>query len=267
MHSFRPTVLFTALVASSGLVRAQCPAVWTDVAAELKTTFIDSSGNCNDDARAAIRLSFHDCFPGACDGSIILADECTDRGENAQMIGICSTLGTMATNFTVGTADLIQFAAAFGIASCPGLPAIAVKVGRTDSSTANAANQIPTQNDNATTIVAAFAAKGFTSTELVALIGAHSAAKDLNGNALDTTVDDLDTTFYTETANGTAPASLNSDVSMSSSSVTSGDWTTFGSDASAWADAFVPAMEKLSLLGNDASTLTDCSSVITAAFA
>ncbi|KAI1462162.1 class II peroxidase [Annulohypoxylon moriforme] len=267
MHSFRPTVLLTALATCYGLVQAQCPAVWTDVATELKSTFIDSDGNCNDDARAAIRLAFHDCFPGACDGSIILADECTDRGENAQMIDICSTLGTMATNFTVGTADLIQFAAAFGIASCPGLPAIAVKVGRTDSSTANAANQMPSPNDNATTIVAAFAAKGFTSTELVALVGAHSAAKDLNGDALDSTVDDLDTVFYTETADGTAPASLNSDISMSNSSETSADWNTFGADASTWADAFVPAMEKLSLLGNDESTLTDCSSVITAAFA
>ncbi|KAI0890251.1 class II peroxidase [Annulohypoxylon maeteangense] len=267
MHSFRPTVLLTALAASCGLVQAQCPSVWTDVAAELKTTFIDSSGNCNDDARAAIRLAFHDCFPGACDGSVILADECTDRGENTQMIGICSTLGTMASNFTVGTADLIQFAAAFGIASCPGLPSIAVKVGRTDSSTANAAGQMPGANDNATSIVAAFAAKGFTSTELVALVGAHSAAKDLNGNGLDSTIDDLDTNFYTETAAGTAPASLNSDISMSNSSETKADWNTFGADASSWADAFVPAMEKLSLLGNDASSLTDCTSVITAAFA
>lgn len=111
MHSFRPTVLLAALAACGGLVKADCPAVWTDVATELKSTFIDSDGNCNDDARAAIRLAFHDCFPGACDGSIILADECTDRGENTQMIDICSTLGTMATNFTVGVADLIQFAA------------------------------------------------------------------------------------------------------------------------------------------------------------
>ncbi|KAI1393985.1 class II peroxidase [Hypoxylon trugodes] len=267
MFSLRSSILFTAFVANYGLVSAQCPAAWTDVAADLKTSFIDSSGNCNDDARAAIRLAFHDCFPGSCDGSIILADECTDRGENAQMVDICSSLGDKATQFSVGTADLIQFAAAFAIASCPGLPAISVKVGRTDSSTANPTGQMPGPNDNATSIVAAFAAKGFTSTELVALVGAHSAAKDLNGNALDSTVDDLDTNFYTETADGTAPASLNSDESLSNSTETSGDWNTFGADASAWADAFVPAMEKLSLLGNDEASLTDCTDVIAAAFA
>ncbi|KAI1407032.1 class II peroxidase [Hypoxylon sp. FL1857] len=266
MHSFRPTVL-AALAAYHGLARAQCPAVWTDVAADLKTTFLDTDGNCNDDARAAIRLAFHDCFPGSCDGSVILADECTDRGENTQLVDICSTLGDKATQFSVGTADLIQFAAAFGIASCPGLPAISVKVGRVDSSTANPTGQMPSPNDNATSIVAAFAAKGFSVTELVALVGAHSAAKDLNGDALDSTVDELDTNFYTETADGTAPASLNSDISLSNSTETSADWNTFGADASAWADAFVPAMEKLSLLGNDEASLTDCSSVITEAFA
>ncbi|KAI1104086.1 class II peroxidase [Jackrogersella minutella] len=267
MNSFRSTALLTALVAYFSIAKAQCPAVWTDVASDLKTTFIDSSGNCNDDARAAIRLAFHDCFPGACDGSIILANECTDRGENAQLVDICSTLGDKATSFGVGTADMIQFAAAFGIASCPGLPQVAVKVGRTDSTTANAAGQLPGANANATALVAAFAAKGFSSTELVALVGAHSAAKDLNGNALDSTVDDLDTNFYTETAAGTAPASLNSDISMANATETSADWNTFGADASTWADAFVPAMEKLGLLGNDEASLTDCSSVLTAAFA
>ncbi|OTA93720.1 putative class II peroxidase [Hypoxylon sp. CO27-5] len=267
MPSFRPTIILATLVAHYGLARAQCPSVWTDVAADLKLTFLDTDGNCNDDARAAIRLAFHDCFPGSCDGSIILADECTGRGENTQLVDICSTLSDKATLFDVGTADLIQFAAAFGIASCPGLPAISVKVGRTDSSTASPTGQMPSASDNATSIVAAFAAKGFSATELVALIGAHSAAKDLDGNALDSTVDDLDTNFYTETADGTAPASLDSDISLSSSTETSADWNTFGADASAWADAFVPAMEKLSLLGNDEASLTDCSSVITEAFA
>ncbi|KAI0120376.1 class II peroxidase [Hypoxylon sp. NC0597] len=263
MLSFRP-IIVAALV---GLARAQCPTVWTDVAADLKLTLLDIDGTCNDDARAAIRLAFHDCFPGSCDGSIILADECAERGENAQLVDICSTLSDKANLFDVGIADLIQFAAAFGIASCPGLPAISVKVGRVDSSTASPTGQMPSANDNATSIVAAFAAKGFSATELVALIGAHSAAKDLNGNALDSTVDSLDTNFYTETAEGTAPASLNSDISLSNSTETRADWNTFGADASAWADAFVPAMEKLSLLGNDEASLTDCSSVITEALA
>lgn len=111
MYSPKTTTLLLALLAHSRLITAQCPAVWTDVATDLKTSFIGSDGGCTDDARAAIRLSFHDCFPGSCDGSIILAGECTDRGENAQMKDICSILGDKATDFGVGTADLIQFAA------------------------------------------------------------------------------------------------------------------------------------------------------------
>ncbi|KAI2618733.1 class II peroxidase [Hypoxylon sp. NC1633] len=267
MYSFKPTVLLVALAAHFGLSRAQCPAVWTDVATDLKTSFVGSDGTCTDDARAAIRLSFHDCYPGSCDGSIILASECTDRAENAQMVDICSTLSDKATQFDVGVADLIQFAAAFGVASCPGGPTISVKVGRVDSSDANPTGQMPGVNDDATTIVSSFAAKGFSITELVALVGAHSTAKDLRGNSLDSTVGDMDTTFYTETADGTAPASLNSDKSLSNSTQTSSQWSSFAADSAGWATAFASAMEKMSLLGNNEASLTDCTSVLSGAFA
>ncbi|KAI1767294.1 putative class II peroxidase [Hypoxylon sp. FL1150] len=292
MLSFRPTILLAALVARYGLASADCPAAWTDVATDLKSSFI-TDGDCNDNARAAIRLSFHDCFPGACDGSIILSDECTTRTENTQLVDICSTLGDVATQYDVGVADLIQFAAgefpalgrrpllssvlpqahffrylAFGIASCANGPVISVLVGRTDNSTANAADQIPGANDDAATIVSDFAAKGFSATELVALVGAHTTAKNLNGVGLDDTTTVWDTDFYTETANGTAPASLNSDINLASGTDTSSDWTSFGADSSAWAAAFVPAMEKLGLLGiSDSSNFTDCSSVLTDALA
>lgn len=39
---------------------ASCPAVWSDVSKELTGKFL-SNGQCNPDARAAIRLVFHDC--------------------------------------------------------------------------------------------------------------------------------------------------------------------------------------------------------------
>lgn len=110
MHSFTSTVVL-AFVAHYGLAAAQCPDVWTDIATDLLDTFVDDDGICTDDARAAIRTSFHDCFPGACDGSLILANECSGRPENTQMISICDTLGAKATDYDVGVADLIQFAA------------------------------------------------------------------------------------------------------------------------------------------------------------
>jgi hypothetical protein len=85
-----------------------CPPVWGAVAANLMSKFVDSTGAATDDARAAIRLSFHDCYPGACDGSIILSDECTTRPENAQLVSICSTLGAVAKQYNVSVADTVQ---------------------------------------------------------------------------------------------------------------------------------------------------------------
>jgi hypothetical protein len=97
--------------ATTGLKsRGDCPAVWQDVATDLHSLFVDGNGQATDDARAAIRLSFHDCFPGACDGSIILANECGTRPENSQMVSICGTLGSKATQYNVSTADTIQLA-------------------------------------------------------------------------------------------------------------------------------------------------------------
>ena len=96
---------------------SSCPSVWTDIAADLKTSFVADNGTCTSDARAAIRLSFHDCFPGACDGSIILADECSTRSENAQMVSMCETLGNKTSQYNVSTADIIQFAA--GMSNSP----------------------------------------------------------------------------------------------------------------------------------------------------
>ncbi|KAK6208963.1 CTD phosphatase Fcp1 [Pestalotiopsis sp. IQ-011] len=258
-------ITVVSLLCAVAAGQSTCPTVWTDVATDLKAIFVDSDGAATDDARAAVRVSFHDCFPEACDGSIILANECSDRGENAQMVDICTTLGDMATQYNVSTADIIQLGTALGVKAALG-PTMAFKIGRVDSSTANPTGQMPGAADSADTIITDFTDKGFTTTELIALVGAHSAAKNLAGDALDSTVDDLDTNFYTETADGTAPASLQSDINLSNSSTTSSDWTSFGSSLSDWEAAFVPAMEKMGLMGVDESTLTDCSDVVTAAF-
>ncbi|KAH8668664.1 heme peroxidase [Xylariales sp. PMI_506] len=243
--------------------QSTCPSVWTEVAADLKTIFLDQNGHPTDDARAAVRTTFHDCWPGSCDGSLILANECETRVENQQMVPICGTLRTIAAQYSVGVADLIQLATALGVAVSYG-PAMSFKVGRTDSNTPNPPNQIPTPTSAAEALVANFAARGFSPYELVALVGSHSAGKALDGTPLDTTVEVLDTAFYGETQNGSAPISVPADVNLSHSSETSSIWTSFSTGSLAtWQAAFVPAMEKLGLLGNDEASLIDCSSVIT----
>lgn len=120
---------------------SECPAVWSEISTILTAQFL-SDGQCTDAARAAIRASFHDCFNGACDGSLILADECS-RPENRGLERLCEALGPLAEQKQVGTGDLIQFAAAHAVKTCPGGPTIPVKIGRTDSDVANAQGVLP----------------------------------------------------------------------------------------------------------------------------
>jgi hypothetical protein len=88
----------------------QCPAVWHQISSDLSALFL-SGGQCNDDARAAIRAGFHDCFPdGGCDGSLALPDELS-RVENTPMAATVNKLSALAKQRNVTTADMISFAA------------------------------------------------------------------------------------------------------------------------------------------------------------
>lgn len=120
---------------------ATCPAVWSEISTALTAQFL-ADGQCTDAARAAIRASFHDCFNGACDGSLILANECSNF-ENRGLERLCGNLGNLANEKEVGVADLIQFAAAHAIKTCPGGPTVPVKIGRSDSDQANALGVLP----------------------------------------------------------------------------------------------------------------------------
>lgn len=86
-----------------------CPPVWNEISTTLTAQFL-ADGQCTDAARAAIRAAFHDCFNGACDGSLILANECSNP-ENRGLERLCGNLGNLAKEKQVGVADLIQFAA------------------------------------------------------------------------------------------------------------------------------------------------------------
>lgn len=112
-----------------------CPPIWSQISTTLTQQF-SANGQCTDPARAAIRAAFHDCFPGACDGSLVLANECS-QPVNAAMTRFCNNIANVATQTKVGMADLIQFAAAHAVKTCPGGPTIPVKVGRKDSNVAN----------------------------------------------------------------------------------------------------------------------------------
>lgn len=120
------------------------------------------------------------------------------------------------------------------------------------------------------------AAKTFTSTDLVALLGAHSVSHQFFADPLyagfpqDTTDGVFDTKFYAETDAQDAPVGvyrIASDVALASYSETQAVWKNYsGSDAatqSLWTGAYATAYVRLSLLGVDnLNNLTDCSAVV-----
>jgi hypothetical protein len=119
--------------------------VWYFVSEYLTSQFVGDDGLCNDMARAAIRLGFHDAgtwsqpladagndFGGA-DGSFVLFEEVT-RPENGGLEGINDLAvfiwATEFADFDIGMADLIQFMATHATVTCPLGPRIRSWVGR-----------------------------------------------------------------------------------------------------------------------------------------
>ncbi|KAF2729875.1 heme peroxidase [Polyplosphaeria fusca] len=258
------------LTANSLLERAggaqSCPSVWTEISTTLTAQFL-ADGQCTDAARAAIRAAFHDCFNNGCDGSLILANECTNT-ENTGLAQLCGQLGNLATQKKVGVADLIQFAGAHAIKTCPGGPTVPVKVGRKDSSVAAPLGILPPANIRGDDAIKLFASKGFSAIDLAALIGAHTVAKQFStdpsrsGAALDSTVGTWDVKYYQETLKKKAPFTLESDKNIANNLVTGIPFKAFSLSKGAWAAAFVPAMQKMSMMGVDGRGLIDCTSAL-----
>ncbi|KAJ3692130.1 hypothetical protein LUZ60_012480 [Juncus effusus] len=134
-----------------------------------------------------LRLFFHDCFVNGCDGSVLLDDTATFRGEknagpNAgslrgfQVIDAIKSRVEASCRGIVSCADILALAARDGV-NLLGGPSWAVPLGRRDSRTASfsAANSnLPSPNSNIGALTAAFASKGLSIRDMTALSGAHT---------------------------------------------------------------------------------------------
>ncbi|PUZ55091.1 hypothetical protein GQ55_5G183500 [Panicum hallii var. hallii] len=142
-------------------------------------------------AAALVRLFFHDCFIHGCDASVLLdrvggRRSERDAGPNQSLRGFSAIEAIKQTveaacPGTVSCADILALAARDSLVLVGG-PTYPVLTGRRDSDgsfyyEAAGGGNIPAPNATYAMTLDAFARRGFTERETVALLGAHSIGK------------------------------------------------------------------------------------------
>ncbi|KAJ6582252.1 heme peroxidase [Mycena capillaripes] len=224
-------------------------------------------GRCNDLARAAIRLAFHagtfslalkanHLANGAADGSLLVYDNEVQRADNNGLQNIVAALKPLPAQFKVTPGDVLHTAGNLAVVACPGGPVVKMCVGRTPPKNEAPLDLLPSPFDPVSKMIARFADMGFSQR----FVDTNQANK-----SFDSTVDIWDVRFYSETQ-AANPASdtfrLNSDVNFSHNTTTVQDYNRFVGKQDDWAREYADAHEKMSLLGYDKNTLTDCTEVM-----
>ncbi|KAH7323218.1 ligninase H2 precursor [Stachybotrys elegans] len=258
--------------------------IWKHIADEMASAMVGSALRCNNLARAAIRLGFHDAgtwskstVGGGADGSAVLARECENRPSNNGLQNVCSQMRAWHQNYQVygiSMADLIQMGANVATVVCPLGPRVRTFVGRVDSSTPNPDGLLPGAFQSADELIAMFEDKTISPAALIALVGAHSTSQQRfvdqgrAGDPQDRTPGVWDVNFYDEIKSTSSPARVfkfQSDINLSVDPRTSGTWNAFMSPNGQrpWNGAYARAYVRLSLLGvNNINDLTECTKVL-----
>lgn len=227
------------------------------VAQDMSATFTQGTDgqSCNAAARGAIRLGFHDAATwdkdspyGGADGSLLLAPEEMSRRENNGLQAIADQTRAWYNKyraFGVGMADLIQLGANTAAVSCPGGPRIRTYVGRRDDSRAGPTGKLPSPFQSADALIDLFKAKTFKTSELIALMGAHSTSQQFfvdpsrAGASQDTTPGRMDVRYYSETLTNNNRSSVlvfPSDRNLALDDDTRGAWNRYRNDQNGWAE-------------------------------
>ena len=270
-----------------------CPAIYFTLSADLTNTFLGPNGLCTDAARAAIRFAFHDAgsfslslpftapAAGGADGSLLLNPTEINRLESGGLLNYYNFLTSKYNAYKtkgVGAADLIQFAAAHAIVTCPRGPTVRALVGRTDSAVASPTGLLPPgfgAGSDHDSLLALFQDKGITAIGLAALVGAHTSARVFTqpqipvGNLLDSTPGVWDVAFYNQTYHpppNPSVSRLQSDINLSDPSTKVGvQFQSFVGHPELWEENFVTAMQHVSMLGipaADQARLVDCTAAL-----
>ncbi|KAL2454922.1 Peroxidase 5 [Abeliophyllum distichum] len=138
-------------------------------------------------AASLIRLHFHDCFVQGCDASILLDETPSIQSEKTVLPNVNSVRGFEVIEAAkrevekicpgvVSCADILAVAARDASAAVGG-PSWNVNLGRRDSTTARgsvAKTDLPSPFSNLSTLISAFANKGLSARDMVALSGSHT---------------------------------------------------------------------------------------------
>lgn len=248
-----------------------------DVSNTLTGLFLEADGQCNDNARAAIRFGFHDAGAwdktqtnGGADGSLLMDFGEETRPENNGLQNIRQVLKGVQAKHKVGYADLVQYAHNHAVISCPKGPRVRTLVGRKDATQAAPTGLLPDVHDTADNLIALFEAKGFSAHDLAALVGAHASAKQRFVDTtqaekpLDTTPGVWDVEFYNDTLNQpNTPNSkifvLPSDQVLSVHPKINDEWKQFVGQQQHWNEDYAKAYFRMSLTGvTNLKDLRDC---------
>ncbi|KAB2088945.1 hypothetical protein ERO13_A03G024000v2 [Gossypium hirsutum] len=172
---------------STSFYSKSCPKVLSTVESVVKSAVSKEKRM----GASIVRLFFHDCFVKGCDGSILLDDTSSFRGEKTAAPNNNSVRGfnvvddikakvEKACPGVVSCADILALAARDSVVILGG-PGWDVKLGRRDSKTASfaAANSgvIPPPTATLSQLINRFQARGLSAKDMVALSGAHTIGK------------------------------------------------------------------------------------------
>ncbi|KAK7305506.1 hypothetical protein VNO77_43412 [Canavalia gladiata] len=172
---------------SENFYSKKCPKVFSTVKSVVKSAVAKEPRI----GASILRLFFHDCFVDGCDGSLLLDDTPSFRGEKTAAANNNSVRGFEVIDSikskveakcpsVVSCADILAIASRDSVVLLGG-PSWKVKLGRRDSRTANftAANigVIPPPTSNLSNLISTFQAQGLSVKDMVALSGSHTIGK------------------------------------------------------------------------------------------
>ncbi|XP_040993818.1 peroxidase 4-like [Juglans microcarpa x Juglans regia] len=169
---------------STGFYSKSCPKVFSTV----RPVLINALSKAPRLGASLLRLHFHDCFVNGCDGSVLLDDTASTKGEKTagpnnrsirgfKVVDDIKTAVEKVCPGVVSCADILAIAARDSVVILGG-PNWAVKVGRRDSKTASFSDanngNLPPPTFNLTNLISSFRAKGLSTQDMVALSGGHT---------------------------------------------------------------------------------------------